>query len=161
MRVILAAAFVALMTTVANAGWFDESSAADPQSVECMAKAIYFEAGGESQTGKIAVAKVVMNRVNSNGVYPDKVCDVVYQRTSKHSCQFTWTCRRNPKIVSNDMYEEAKQIAEAVLEGRIKTDPTNGSVSFNNTPSRGLKHHVKIGRHYFYRSRLVQIASGE
>ena len=55
----------------------------------------------------------------------------------------------------------AKQIAEAVLEGRVKDDPTNGSVSFNNTPFRGMKHHVKIGRHYFYRSRMVQVASGE
>lgn len=161
MRTILTAAFVAIMTVAANAGWFDPEPTVDPRAVECMAKAIYFEAGSESEKGKIAVAKVVMNRVNSNGVYPDNVCEVVYQRTSKRSCQFTWTCRRNPKIVSNDMYEEAKQIAEAVLVGRIKEDPTNGSISFNNTPFRGLKHHVKIGHHYFYRSRLVQIASGE
>lgn len=161
MRTILIATFVALMTTAANAGWFDPEPTTDPQAVECMAKAIYFEAGAESQTGKIAVAKVVMNRVNSNGAYPDKVCDVVYQRTSKHSCQFTWTCRRNAKIVSNDMYEEARQIAEAVLEGKIKNDPTNGSIAFNNTPFHGLKHHVKIGHHYFYKSKRIQIANGE
>lgn len=161
MRTIILAFFAALITTNADAFFWESAPKIDARAVECMAKAIYFEAGSEPEKGKIAVAKVVMNRVNSNGVYPDNVCDVVYQRTSKYSCQFTWTCRKNPRIVSNDMYEEAKQIAEAVLEGRIKEDPTNGSISFNNAPFRGLKHHVKIGHHYFYRSRLVQIASGE
>ena len=161
MRAILFAMLIALTTTNAEA-FFWSTPKVDPEAVECMAKAIYFEAGSESQKGKIAVAKVVMNRVNSGGVYPDKVCDVVYQRNSdRRGCQFTWACRRNARIVSNDMYEEAKSIAEAVLEGKIKDDPSLGSISFNNAPFPGLRHHLKIGNHYFYKSRHIQIASGE
>jgi spore germination cell wall hydrolase CwlJ-like protein len=162
MRTILIATLVALITTAAaSADDLNSKPAADPSAVECMAKVIYFEARGESQQGKIAVAKVVMNRVNSGGVYPNKVCDVVYQRTSKSRCQFTWTCRKNPQIVSNDMYEEARAIAEAVLTGQIKEDPSLGSTAFNNSPFPGSRYHIKIGHHYFYRSSRVQIASGD
>lgn len=127
--------------------------------LDCMAKAVYFEAGGESRTGKIAVAQVVMNRVKS-GAYPDDVCSVVYQKNYKaRGCQFTWACRSNNKIVSKDMYEESRAIAQAVLAGSIKDDPTGGSTSFNNRPFRGQKHHVKIGNHYFYKNKRIVIAS--
>jgi spore germination cell wall hydrolase CwlJ-like protein len=128
--------------------------------LDCMAKAVYFEAGGESKTGKIAVAQVVMNRVKSGGVYPDDVCSVVYQKNYKaRGCQFTWACRADKKIVSKDMYEESRAIAHAVLNGTIKEDPTGGSTSFNNRPFRGQKHHVKIGNHYFYKNKRIVIAS--
>ena len=127
--------------------------------LDCMAKAVYFEAGGESRTGKIAVAQVVMNRVRS-GAYPGDVCSVVYQKNYKaRGCQFTWACRSNKKIVSKDMYEESRAIAHAVLNGTIKEDPTGGSTSFNNRPFRGQKHHVKIGNHYFYKNKRIVVAS--
>ena len=48
----------------------------------CMAKNIYYEAASESYEGKLAVAQVTMNRVNSP-LYPKTICEVVYQKTGK------------------------------------------------------------------------------
>lgn len=44
----------------------------------CLAKAIYFEARGESLEGQLAVAEVVLNRAAS-GRYPATLCGVVTQ----------------------------------------------------------------------------------
>lgn len=46
---------------------------------------IYHEARGESTQGKMAVAAVTMNRVESKR-YPNTICEVVWQRK-----QFSWT----------------------------------------------------------------------
>src|SRR5262249_13224301 len=45
---------------------------------ECLAKAVYFEARGESLEGQLAVAQVIMNRAAS-GIYPPSICGVVTQ----------------------------------------------------------------------------------
>lgn len=124
--------------------------------LECLAKAIYFEAGHEKELGKIAVGAVVLNRTNTAG-YPDNVCAVVYQKNYKaRGCQFTWSCRKHVNIVSNKAWEESVAIARGVLAGNFN-DPTKGATSFNNRPfkSKGLKHTVKIGNHYFYQNRKV------
>ncbi|MEM1345655.1 MAG: cell wall hydrolase, partial [Pseudomonadota bacterium] len=44
----------------------------------CLAEALYFEARGESMRGQIAVAEVILNRVDSTA-YPDSVCGVISQ----------------------------------------------------------------------------------
>ena len=126
------------------------------KELECLAKAIYFEAGHEKELGKIAVGAVVLNRMNSPA-YPDTVCGVVYQKNYKaRGCQFTWSCRKHVKIVSNKAWEESLAIARGVLAGNFN-DPTKGATSFNNRPfkSKGLKHTIKIGNHYFYQNRKV------
>lgn len=51
----------------------------------CLALNIYHEARGEPLDGRIAVAQVTMNRVESKR-YPNTVCEVVYQKS-----QFSWT----------------------------------------------------------------------
>ena len=40
----------------------------NPEELECMSKNIYFEAAMESTAGKLAVAQVTMNRVNSHDI---------------------------------------------------------------------------------------------
>ncbi|MEW9677127.1 cell wall hydrolase [Lentibacillus sp. L22] len=45
---------------------------------ETLAKLVHAEAGGEPMAGKIAVASVVLNRVNSPE-FPDTIHDVIYQ----------------------------------------------------------------------------------
>jgi len=125
------------------------------RQLECMTQAIYFEARGEHRVGKIAVAQVVMNRVRSRS-YPNDVCAVVYQKNYKaQGCQFTWACYANNKITSKTLYDESRAVAQAVLSGAVTTDPTGGAVSFNNRPFRGQQLHVKIGNHYFYRSKAA------
>ena len=48
------------------------------EPLACLAMAIYFEARGEPTVGQIAVAHVIMNRVESDD-FPNTVCGVVTQ----------------------------------------------------------------------------------
>ena len=50
------------------------------KDVECMARNIFYEAGGESTEGKIAVGVVTLNRTQ-DGRFGRTVCDVVKART--------------------------------------------------------------------------------
>jgi len=62
------------------------------QQLECLAKNIYYEAGNEPFEGKVAVAQVTMNRVDS-GKFGNGVCGVVYQKNifyEKVVCQFSY-----------------------------------------------------------------------
>lgn len=52
---------------------------------ECLARNIYYEAGVEDHSGKIAVAQVTLNRMES-GRWGNDVCKVVYAKS-----QFSWT----------------------------------------------------------------------
>ena len=47
----------------------------------CLALAVYHEARGENLDGQLAVAEVVINRVQDNG-FPDDICAVVKQKKS-------------------------------------------------------------------------------
>jgi spore germination cell wall hydrolase CwlJ-like protein len=88
---------------------------------KCLADAIYFEARGEVKKGQEAVAQVIMNRVFS-GYYPNDVCGVVYQNASRHlRCQFTFACEGKDldKKDEPDMWEQAKQIARDMIDGKI------------------------------------------
>ena len=68
----------------------------------CLAQNIYFEAANQPKAGRMAVAHVVLNRVN-DGQFPNTVCDVVYQAQwgtnwkgnpypLRNKCQFSWFC---------------------------------------------------------------------
>lgn len=52
---------------------------------ECLARNVYYEAGTEKTLGKIAVAQVTLNRVQT-GYWGHHICDVVYAPD-----QFSWT----------------------------------------------------------------------
>ncbi len=68
--------------TVAAPSMLGAAVAAAPQMTgsewECLSEALYFEARGESLTGVVAVAEVILNRVDSPD-YPNSVCGVVNQ----------------------------------------------------------------------------------
>ena len=80
-----------------------------PAELECMERAMYFEANRSSRDGMIAVGSVVMNRVESPQ-FPDTVCGVVKQKR-----QFA------PRIMSRRMNSPAlpdvREAAAAVLKG--------------------------------------------
>lgn len=52
---------------------------ANSQDIDLLARLVRAEAQGESYAGKVAVAKVVLNRVASNK-FPDTISTVIYQR---------------------------------------------------------------------------------
>lgn len=65
------------------------------KQLECLARNIYHEAGGEPFEGKVAVAQVTINRAES-GDFPNDICKVVYQKNivyEKVLCQFSWYCQ--------------------------------------------------------------------
>ena len=61
--------------------------------VYCMAQNVYFEARDESMIGKIAIAHVVMNRIESKD-FPNTVCKVVKQGPIRES----WKTRKYPNL---------------------------------------------------------------
>lgn len=51
------------------------------KDVECLARNIFYESGGEPLEGKVAVGYVTLNRAQDPR-YPNSVCGVVHQRTT-------------------------------------------------------------------------------
>ena len=71
---------------------FKGDTAARKRALECLASALYYEAGSQDDNGERAVAQVVLNRVR-HPAFPATVCDVVYQGSTRATgCQFTFTC---------------------------------------------------------------------
>jgi spore germination cell wall hydrolase CwlJ-like protein len=129
------------------------------KSEKCLAEAVYFESRGEAVRGQIAVAQVVMNRVFS-GKYPDTVCGVVYQNKYRHfACQFTFACDNNPDVIREpEMWERAKKISKAMLDGQIWLPEVGKSTHYHAywvRPSwvAEMKKMYKFGVHTFYRPR--------
>ena len=124
------------------------------REVECLAKNIYFEAGGESRTGKIAVAEVTMNRVKS-GQFPKTVCAVVHQR-HKNICQFSWVCEGKSTPRNRKAWRESQTIAESILISKRRYGIIGNAKYFHATyvtptwadESRMI---TQIGNHIFYR----------
>jgi spore germination cell wall hydrolase CwlJ-like protein len=142
-------------TPAERLGLTDEKSRA--KSEKCLAEAIYFEARGEAVRGQIAVAQVVMNRAFS-GFYPNTVCGVVYQNKHRHlACQFTFACDNNADVIREpDMWERAKKISKAMLDGQIwlpEVDKSTHYHAYYVRPSwvNEMKRMYKFGVHTFYR----------
>jgi spore germination cell wall hydrolase CwlJ-like protein len=144
-------------TPAERLGLTDEKSRA--KSEKCLAEAVYFEARGEAVRGQIAVAQVVMNRAFS-GFYPNTVCGVVYQNKHRHfACQFTFACDNNADVIREpDMWERARKIAKAMLDGQIwlpEVDKSTHYHAYYVHPSwvSEMKRMSKFGVHTFYRPR--------
>lgn len=126
---------------------------------KCLTEAIYFEARGEAVRGQIAVAQVVLNRAFS-GYYPTTVCGVVYQNSHRHlACQFTFACDGIRDVVKEpDMWERAKKIAQASLDGRLWLPEVGKSTHYHAywvRPSwvNEMRKLYRFGVHTFYRPR--------
>jgi len=123
------------------------------KQVLCMAKNLYYEAASESFEGKLAVAQVTMNRVNSSK-FPSNVCDVVYQKTGS-TYQFSWVGEKVSEVRNKYAWEECLIIAKkALTEAKLHdTIYKTQSMYYHNTsvnPGWKLKYVAKIGNHLFY-----------
>jgi spore germination cell wall hydrolase CwlJ-like protein len=142
-------------TPAERLGLFDDKLRA--KSEKCLAEAVYFEARGEAVRGQIAVAQVVLNRAFS-GYYPTTVCGVVYQNKYRHlACQFTFACDNTRDVINEpDMWERAKKIAKAMLDGQVWLPEVGKSTHYHAywvRPSwvSEMKKMYKFGVHTFYR----------
>lgn len=130
----------------------------------CLAMAIYFEARGEPEAGQIAVANVILNRVDDRR-YPNTVCEVVKQGPTyrwaphlpvRHRCQFSFYCDGKPEIIHDERaYQKAMEISTGVLLGHIP-DITEGSTHYHATHvlpdwAETKTFTVRINNHIFYR----------
>jgi spore germination cell wall hydrolase CwlJ-like protein len=124
--------------------------------LDCLAQAVYYEARSESIRGQMAVAEVVMNRVNDSR-FPKTVCGVVYQgQTREVGCQFTFTCDGSLRIPpSGPAWDRARDIALHVALGLSK--PITGHATHYHTDyvnpywSPGMVKTATVGQHIFYR----------
>ncbi|MYZ48326.1 cell wall hydrolase [Rhizobiales bacterium L72] len=141
--------------------WADNplpDSVFDDSEQDCLARAIYFEARGESQLGQAAVAQVVLNRVK-NPTYPESVCGVVYQNQNwRGRCQFSFACDGiKDRIRSPFAWLRAKKIARDVTNGKVWLDEIADSTHYHADYvkprwARAMKKVDTIGRHVFYRT---------
>jgi spore germination cell wall hydrolase CwlJ-like protein len=120
---------------------------------QCLTEALYFEARGESLDGQIAVAEVILNRVDSR-LYPRTICGVVRQRGGG-GCQFSYVCDgRADRMRDKASADRAGRVAQAMLDGapRVLTD---GATHFHTRAvrpswSKRFAKTAAIGAHLFY-----------
>lgn len=104
---------------------------------------VYGEARGESYTGKVAVAAVVLNRVRSSK-FPNSISGVIYQQGA-----FTCVSDGQINLGTND---ECTRAAQDALNG---WDPTGGAIYYFNPATATSKwiwsrpQLVTIGKHIF------------
>lgn len=138
------------------------------QELECLALNVYHESRSDNFAGRIAVADVVLNRVDSN-LFPNTVCEVVNQSVMRTNwkgnvvpvrgmCHFSWFCDGlSDEPMETDSYEDAQIVAEMALRGGWR-GITEGATHYHATyvtpnwvNDRGMVPVGRIGQHKFYR----------
>lgn len=135
----------------------------DVRQLQCLADNIYYEAKGESDLGKIAVARVVMNRVEAG--FEKDPCAVIYQGAPggkvraadrRGGCQFSWLC--GGKTLANpnpDIWKRCYDIAVKVLVFGEYREVVRDALYFHANyvkhpaPDR-IQYLAQIGNHKFY-----------
>jgi len=134
------------------------TAAVRERQLACLAKNIYYEAGGEPFEGKVAVAQVTINRAAS-GQFPDDICRVIYQKNlvyEKVLCQFSWVCDRDTGVrpVNKAVYDESMNVAKKVLLENFRLPSLADAMYFHAdyiNPGWNRTRVAKIGRHIFYK----------
>lgn len=136
------------------------SAAERTRQLECLTRNIYWEAANEPFEGKVGVAQVTLNRVES-GKFANSVCGVVYQKNviyEKVICQFSWYCETNHKMraIHKPLWNESEEVAKKVLLEGFRLPSLKAALYYHaDYVNPGWKHPKieKIGRHIFYGER--------
>jgi len=163
--IVLALLMVTKVTTakmdylrVQNSNVLTVATAADRErELKCLAQNIYYEAGFEPFEGKVAVAQVTLNRVES-GKFPADVCGVIFQKGviyDKVICQFSWYCENAGlrKPVNPAAYQESMIVAKKVLLEGFRLPSLENALFYHAdyvSPKWGKEKIAVIGRHIFY-----------
>lgn len=116
--------------------------------VEWLAKIVHAEAQGEPMNGKIAVANVILNRVESE-LFPNSIYNVIFD--TKYGVQFTpvanGTIYNNP---SNESYLAVKKAFRGVNFAGDSLYFCNPLISTNFWIINNRMFYTRIGLHDFY-----------
>ncbi|MFK4415978.1 N-acetylmuramoyl-L-alanine amidase [Bacillus sp. RC251] len=117
------------------------------QEVDLMARLVNAEAGGEPHAGKVAVAKVVLNRANANG-FPNTITDVIYEPI-KNGYAFT-------PVTDGRINQPATQEARMAVEEALTSKGTNSDWLYFYNPKTSTDKWIttrqtvaQIGNHLF------------
>ena len=134
-------------------------SAADrTKQLDCLARNIYHEAATEPFEGKVAVAQVTMNRVES-GRFGSGVCGVVFKKDNilgNIVCQFSWACSNvsKAKPIYAGLYKESEEVAKKVLLENFRLSTMKDAMYYHAdyiNPKWGKPKIGQIGHHIFYK----------
>ena len=157
---IMAAAMLIVSTAAEARGLF---TAENEPEAWCLAQNVYYEARGSNRADRIAVADVVLNRVQDTR-YPNTICEVVKQgrkhpngQMKRNQCQFSWYCDgKSDWPTDMDAWVDAQQIAYMMIvhnDGRGLTEGATHYHAHYVGPewARDLQLVGRIGVHIFYR----------
>ena len=128
------------------------------EALFCLALNVYHEARSQPLIEQLAVAQVVLNRVDSTS-YPSDVCAVVYHNKyprKLHRCQFSWYCDGKTDTPRDaDAWVRANQIASLAMSADLP-DLVGGATHYhalyvNPSWAGSLESVATIGSHKFYR----------
>ena len=135
---------------------FKGNATARTQALNCLASAVYYEAGNQDSDGERAVAQVVLNRVR-HPAFPNNVCGVVYQGSTRSTgCQFTFTCDGSLAHEPDaDGWRRAWKVAEDALSGQVYA-PVGWATHYHAdyvlpTWAASMAKNAVLGAHLFYR----------
>jgi N-acetylmuramoyl-L-alanine amidase len=110
------------------------------EALMCLALNVYHEARDQPFIGQVAVAQVVMNRVDDNR-FPNTICEVVKQGPTykynpgfpvRHKCQFSWWCDgKSDKVKDEQSWMNALEVADLVMNDRISIDVVDKSTHYH------------------------------
>jgi spore germination cell wall hydrolase CwlJ-like protein len=131
------------------------------KQLDCLTRNIYWEAGSEPFEGKVAVAQVTLNRVES-GKFPKDICGVVYQKNVVYDrviCQFSWYCDGSSvrKTIYPAHWKESEEVAKKVLLEGFRLPSVKNALYFHAdyvNPRWGKPQVAKFGRHIFYAEKI-------
>ena len=134
----------------------------------CLSLNVYHESRSDNLAGRISVADVVLNRVDSQH-FPDTICGVVHQAKTRVNwkgnvvpvrgmCHFSWYCDGlSDEPLEEGAWEDAQIVADLALNGGWR-GISEGATHYHATyvePSwindRGMVVVGRIGQHKFYR----------
>jgi hypothetical protein len=136
------------------------------RDLECLALNSYYESRNQSVAGQIAVAQVVLNRVESPK-FPNTICDVIYQGPTytnwkgnempvRNRCHFSWWCdgKSDIPVDVRTYHKILDMLTDLVYSDTI--DITDGSTHYHADYvepdwSSAFEVTVKIDDHIFYK----------
>jgi spore germination cell wall hydrolase CwlJ-like protein len=127
----------------------------------CLALAVYYEARSEPIRAQIAVAQVIMQRVESER-YPNDVCEVVKEGEYwpngvpiRHKCQFSFWCDGEGETMRDRIARRRARAVASLVASGFRIPELTFSLHYHATYANPfwaskMRPVATIGNHIFY-----------